>query len=70
MTPELKTSSWLKPAVGLFWALGIGLLVWLGWRFRDQILPYLADVDPERKSAVSHRGQAFRALRQHLAETA
>jgi XTP/dITP diphosphohydrolase len=27
----------------------------------------LADVEPARKSAVSHRGQAFRALRQHLA---
>jgi XTP/dITP diphosphohydrolase len=27
----------------------------------------LADVDPARKSAVSHRGHAFRALRQHLA---
>jgi XTP/dITP diphosphohydrolase len=26
----------------------------------------LAELDPERKSAVSHRGQAFRALREHL----
>jgi XTP/dITP diphosphohydrolase len=26
----------------------------------------LAELDPQRKAAVSHRGQAFRALRNHL----
>jgi hypothetical protein len=46
MTAERKGNPWLKLAVGIFWALGISLLLWLAWRFRDDILPYLANVEP------------------------
>lgn len=46
MTPEPKSRPWLRFAVGVFWAFGIGLLLWLAWRYREDIVPYLANVRP------------------------
>lgn len=46
MTAERKTGPWLRIAVGMIWALGIGVLLWLAWRYRDDIVPYLSNVRP------------------------
>jgi hypothetical protein len=46
MTSEQRKTRWLRAGVGLFWVLGISLILWFGWRFRNDLVPFLAGVNP------------------------
>lgn len=41
-----RRKRWVQWIVAAFWVLGTGMVVWLAWQFRDDILPYLQNANP------------------------
>jgi uncharacterized membrane protein YbhN (UPF0104 family) len=46
MTPDRRPNRLLRVGIFIFWAFGIALILLLAWRFRDEIIPFLASVSP------------------------